>query len=81
MSRSEPPYPITLRARIVALVREGRSLEELAAEHGPSVETIRRWVEQADRSGVRPDDGRARRPEKSGGKERHSGRDSSWRHW
>lgn len=51
MTGTGPPYPIHLRARIVALVRQGRSPEELAAVFGLSPATIRSWVAQADRSG------------------------------
>jgi transposase len=56
MSRSLPPYTEEFRARLVELVRAGRSPEELAREFGPSGQSIRNWVRQAEREdGVRAD--------------------------
>jgi len=41
---------------MVALVRAGRTPEELAEEFEPSAQTIRNWVSQADRDqGIRTD--------------------------
>ena len=40
-------YPKVVREKIVALARSGRSLTSLAREFEPSVQTIRKWVEQA----------------------------------
>ncbi|MYD46480.1 MAG: transposase [Gammaproteobacteria bacterium] len=42
-------YPKVVREKIVALARSGRSLTSLAREFEPSVQTIRKWVEQARR--------------------------------
>ena len=56
MPRSRPPYPPEFREQIVALVRAGRSPEELAEEYEPSAQTIRNWLTQADRDrGARTD--------------------------
>ena len=41
-------YPEEYREQIVALARAGRSLSSLAREFEPSIQTIRKWVEQAD---------------------------------
>ena len=48
MPRTRPPYPPEFRARIVELVRAGRSPWDLAKEFEPTVGTIKSWVRQAD---------------------------------
>ena len=48
MPRTRPPYPPEFRARMVELVRSGRSPWELAQEFEPTASTIRSWVRQAD---------------------------------
>lgn len=55
MPRTRKPYPPEFREQLVALVRAGRTPEELAKEFEPSAQTIRNWVGQdtADR-GERP---------------------------
>lgn len=56
MPRTRPPYPPEFREQIVALVRAGRTPEELAKEYEPTEPTIRSWVAQADRDlGIRAD--------------------------
>jgi len=50
MPRTRPPYPPEFRQQIVALVRAGRTPEELAQEFEPSGQTIRNWVRQAERA-------------------------------
>ncbi len=56
MPKSRPPYPAEFRARMVELVRSGRTPEELAKEFEPSAESIRNWVKQADQDeGLRQD--------------------------
>lgn len=56
MPRTRAPYPQEFREQIVALVRAGRSIRELAEEFEPSAETIRNWLKQADLdAGVRTD--------------------------
>lgn len=49
MPRSHKAYPNELKKRLVALVRAGRTPEELAREFEPSAQGIRNWVAQADR--------------------------------
>jgi transposase len=54
--RHRGPYPAEFRARIVELVRAGRTPESLAKEFEPSAHCIRNWVHQADRdAGTRTD--------------------------
>jgi transposase len=48
MPRSHAPYPAEYRRQMVALVRAGRTPEELAEEFEPSANAIRNWVRQAD---------------------------------
>jgi transposase len=56
MPTSPRPYPAEFRRRIVELARAGRSPKELAAEFGPSENSIRNWIQQADRDeGLRAD--------------------------
>lgn len=56
MPKSRPPYPPEFREQIVALVRAGRTPDELAEEFEPTAQSIRSWVAQADRDqGLRRD--------------------------
>ena len=56
MPKSRPPYPAEFRARMVELVRSGRTPEELSREFEPSAQSISNWVRQAERDqGVRQD--------------------------
>ena len=57
MSKTHPPYPPEFRARMVELVRSGRSPSSLAREFEPSANSIRNWVKQADLDEGRRDDG------------------------
>jgi len=57
VSRSQPPYTAEFRQRLVELVRAGRSPEELAREFGPSGQSIRNWVRQAEREDGKRVDG------------------------
>jgi len=50
-------YPPEFKARMVELVRSGRSPEELAREFEPSAGAIRTWVKQADLDEGRRSDG------------------------
>ncbi len=52
MPRSRPPYPPEFREQMVALIRAGRTPEELGEEFEPTAQTIRNWVAQADRDQV-----------------------------
>ena len=57
MPKSRPPYPPEFRERMIELVRAGRGPEELGREFEPSAQTIRNWVQQADRDSGRRADG------------------------
>ena len=57
MPRGRRSYPLEFRQRIVELVRVGRRPGELAREFEPTVESINRWVKQADRDEGRLADG------------------------
>ena len=56
MSRAHRAYDREYRDNIVKLRQGGRSAQELSKEFGPSAQTIRNWVAQAERdSGLRTD--------------------------
>ena len=56
MPKSRPPYPAEFRARMVELVRAGRTPEALSREFEPTAQSIWNWVRQAERDGgVRQD--------------------------
>lgn len=56
MPRSSKPYPEEFKRKLIALVREGRTPEELGRQFEPSAQAIRNWVAQADReTGARQD--------------------------
>lgn len=57
MSRKRRRYPPEFREQLIALVRSGRTPDELAKEFEPSGQTIRNWVMQADRDGGSRKDG------------------------
>ena len=57
MPRTRNPYPAEFRDQIIALARAGCSVESLAREFEPSVQTIRNWVRQADLDEGRRSDG------------------------
>jgi transposase-like protein len=57
MRRFKPPYPAEFRARVVDLVRGGRTLLSLVREFGVTDTTIRNWVRQADLDQGRRTDG------------------------
>ena len=57
MPRGRRAYPLEFRQRIVELVRVVRRPGELAREFEPTVESINRWVKQADRDEGRLADG------------------------
>lgn len=48
MPRSKPPYPPDFRARVIDLVRSGRTIGSLSREFNVSEQSIRVWVKQAD---------------------------------
>jgi transposase len=51
MPKTRAPYPVEFREQMVALVRAGRSPEDLAREFEPCAPTIYGWVRQAGRHG------------------------------
>lgn len=57
MRRFKQPYPPEFRARIIDLVRAGRTQASLAKEFGVTDMTIRSWVRQADLDTGRRTDG------------------------
>jgi len=57
MPRSHKPYAEEFKRKLVALVREGRTPEELAKQFEPTAQAIRNWVKQADRDDGRRQDG------------------------
>jgi transposase len=57
MPRTRAPYPKEFREQIVALVRAGRTPQELAREFEPSEQTIRTWIKQAQIDGGERQDG------------------------
>ena len=57
MPKTHLSYPAEFRARMVELIRSGRTPGELAREFEPSSQAIRNWVRQADRDEGRRNDG------------------------
>lgn len=57
MPKSKPPYPPEFRARILELVRAGRTVASLAKEFKVTDQTIRNWTRQADLDSGRRNDG------------------------
>ena len=57
MPKTRRPYPPEFREQLVALVRAGRTPEDLAREFEPTAQSIRNWVAQADRDAGRRADG------------------------
>ena len=56
MSNMHKRYAREFRRQMVELVRAGRTPVELAKEFGPTAQSIRTWVAQADRdAGTRSD--------------------------
>ena len=49
MPKTRKPYPPEFREQLVALVRVGRTPEDLASEFEPTAQSISNWVAQADR--------------------------------
>lgn len=52
-----PPYPPEFRSRILEMVRNGRTPEDLATEFEPSAQTIRNWLKQAQLDSGHRNDG------------------------
>src|SRR3954471_19746437 len=57
MPKSKPPYPAEFRARMIDLVRSGRSVRSLSREFGVTETTIHSWARQADLDTGRRKDG------------------------
>jgi transposase len=46
--RTRPPYPEEFRREAVELVRQGRSVADVAESLGVSQQTLRNWTKQVD---------------------------------
>ena len=57
MPKTRKPYPPEFREQLVALVRAGRTPEDLAREFEPTGQSISNWVAQSDREAGRRTDG------------------------
>ena len=55
--RTRVAYPQAFREQMIAMARGGRTPEDLSREFEPSAQTIRNWVDQADRDEGRRTDG------------------------
>ena len=61
MPRTRPPYPVEFRRETVELVRQGRSIADVAKSLGVSHQTLRNWcnqteVDQGRREGLSSDE-------------------------
>lgn len=57
MPNTRKPYPDEFKKKLIALVRQGRTPEELARQFEPSAQSIRNWVAQDDRDKGQRTDG------------------------
>ena len=48
MPRTRPPYPVEFRRETVELVRQGRSISDVARSLGVSHQTLRNWCKQTE---------------------------------
>lgn len=48
MPRTRPPYPVEFRVETVELVRQGRSIADVAKSLGVSHQTLRNWCKQIE---------------------------------
>ena len=56
MPKSKPPYPEQFRREALELVRQGRSIPDVAESLGITAQSLRNWKRQDDRDrGVRDD--------------------------
>jgi transposase len=59
MPKSHKRYPEEFKRKLIGLVLEGRTPEELSRRFEPSAQAIRNWVAQAERDDGRRQDGLA----------------------
>lgn len=64
MPRLRVAYPPEFRRQMVALVRSGRTPEDLSREFDPMAQSIWNWVRQAERDGRARKDGGVTSPER-----------------
>jgi transposase len=57
MPKSKPPYPEQFRREAVELVRQGRSIPDVASSLGMSGQSLRSWVRQGQLDRQERDDG------------------------
>lgn len=57
MPKSKPPYPEEFRREAVELVRQGRSIPDVAAALGVTAQSLRNWVRQEQLDHRERDDG------------------------
>ena len=57
MPKSKPPYPEQFRREAVELVRQGRSIPDVAESLGMSGQSLRNWVRQEQLDRRERDDG------------------------
>jgi transposase len=57
MPKSKPPYPEEFRREAVELVRQGRSVPDVASALGVTAQSLRNWVRQEQLDRRERDDG------------------------
>ena len=57
MPKDRKTYPDEFKKKLIALVRGGRTPEELSRQFEPSAQSIRNWVVQAERDEGKRQDG------------------------
>ena len=57
MPKSRPPYPEQFRREALELVRQGRSIPDVAESLGITAQSLRNWKRQDDRDRGERDDG------------------------
>ena len=57
MPKSRPPYPEQFRREALELVRQGRSIPDVAGSLGITVQSLRNWKRQDERDRGARDDG------------------------
>ena len=59
MPKSKPPYPEQFRREALELVRQGRSIPDVAESLGITAQSLRNWKRQDERDRGERDDGLA----------------------